>query len=424
VCSAIHPLSLASPFLRTLPLADYGLEWIHPRFPFAHPLDDGTAIIIEHSLHETAKRLGPDGSAYTRLLSPFVAQWQGLIRDLLGPLPFPPHQPILMARFGLHAIRSAAGLARNTFSSMQARAAFAGMAAHSMLPLETPLSGAFALIMGVLAHAVGWPMAREGSQSITQAMAAHLRELGGELITGRWIHSLDSLPESNLVLFDTSPTSVLRIAGDQLREGYRHRLSEYRYGPGVCKVDWALEEQIPWRASEVSGAGAVHLGGTLADIAQSEQAVWRGEHPKRPFVILVQQSQFDPTRAPEGKHTAWAYCHVPSGSNRDVSQQIEAQVEHYAPGFKDCILSRSVHTASQMEDYNPNYVGGDINVGVQDLGQTFTRPAVQWDPYRIPAKGETNQAQLFLCSSATPPGGGVHGMCGYHAAESALKNIR
>lgn len=420
VCSAIHPLGLASPFLRSLPLAEHGLEWVHPERPLAHPLDGARAVTIERSLGETASRLGPDGRTYRKLMQPFVEQWAGLMDDLLGPLPLPPRSPFLTARFGLSAIRSAVGLTRSSFHTEAAWAVFAGMAAHSILPLERPVTAAFGLMLGTLAHAVGWPLARGGSASITDAMASYLGELGGEIRTGEMVSSLEDIPSSRILLFDTSPDQVLEIAGGQLDPGYARRLANYRYGPGVCKVDWALHEPIPWLAPEVAGAGTVHLGGTLEEIALAERCVWRGEHPERPFVLLVQQSQFDPSRAPQGKHTAWAYCHVPNGSTVNVSDRIEAQIDRFAPGFRDCIAARHVLTAHEMERYNPNYLGGDINVGVQDLGQLFTRPAVQFDPYFIPSREGPFKDRLYLCSSATPPGGGVHGMCGYHAAESAL----
>lgn len=423
VCSAIHPLALASPFLSRLPLGNHGLEWVHPRFPLAHPLGDGRTVIVERSLEQTAVRLGHDGRSYSRLIGPFVRSWKGLVLDLLGPFPFPPTHPLLLARFGLQAIRPAARLAQSSFESQRARALFSGLAAHSILPLNRRPSAGFGLVLGVLAHAVPWPMARSGSRAITDAMASYLETLGGEIITGHRVTSLNEMPKSGCILFDTSPAQVLQIVGDVLEPDYRRRLQRYRYGPGVCKVDWALSEPIPWRDAEVGGAGAVHVGGSMEAIVRSEREVWSGGYPERPFVIVVQQSQFDLTRAPADRHTAWAYCHVPNGSERDVSETIEGQIERYAPGFQDCILDRSVLSARQLQSHNPNYVGGDINVGVQDLRQLFARPTFYRDPYRVPSSDDRFRNRLFLCSSATPPGGGVHGMCGFHAAGSAMRAL-
>jgi len=420
VCSAIHPLGLASPYLQSLPLAEFGLEWVDPDIPLAHPLDNGTAGTLHPSLRKTARGLGPDGDAYLRLMDPLVKNWQKLMADFLGPLPFPPRYPVAMTRFGLRAIRSAAGLARTKFRGDQARAVFAGMSAHSILPLNAPASASFGLMLGTLAHGVGWPMARGGSQELAQALGAYLQSLEGEIETGRRITSLDDIPETQAVLLDLTPRGILTVAGDNLAAGYRRQLENYRYGPGVCKVDWALDGPIPWQAEGARRAGTVHLGGTLDEIAAAEQAVWDGSHADPPFVLLAQQSLFDSTRAPKGKHTAWGYCHVPHGSDRDVSDLIESQIERFAPGFQDRILARHVRTAADMETYNPNYVGGDINGGVQNLRQLFTRPAVRWNPYRIPTRSGRRDPTLYICSSATPPGGGVHGMCGFHAAETVL----
>ncbi len=414
ICSAMHPLGLASPFFRELPLEKYDLDWIFPPTALAHPLDDGTAVLVEGSIEDTAANLGPDAAAYRRLMGPLVAGWQGLLDDTLGPLRFPAH-PLLMARFGLAALLPAATLARLVFRGVRARAVFAGMATHAMMPLSWPVTAAFGLMLGLAAHAVGWPLARGGSQHIADAMAAYLRSLGGEILTSHPVRSLADLPDTQAALFDVSPRQMLQIAGDRLPRGYRRTLSRFRYGVGTFKADYALDGPIPWRATECLHAGTVHLGGTLEEIAASEAAVWRGEHPKRPLVLLAQQSLFDPARAPEGKHTAWAYCHVPPGSRKDMTEPIEAQIERFAPGFRDRILACNTITAAEMEDYNPNYVGGDINAGVQDLRQFFTRPAPRLDPYATPVKG------LYLCSSSTPPGGGVHGMCGYYAAHSVLR---
>ncbi|MFQ5614734.1 MAG: phytoene desaturase family protein [Anaerolineae bacterium] len=415
VCSAIHPLGIGSPFFRALPLAEHGLAWIQPPLPLAHPLDDGTAVLLERSVEATGEALGRDAAAYRRLMAPLVGDWDRLAGDLLGPLPLPPRHPLTLARFGLKAIRSARGLAEGRFKAERARALFAGLAAHSLMPLEQPLTAAFGLILGLLGHATGWPLPRGGSQSISNALAGYLRSLGGEIVTGAPVASVDDLPPARAVLFDVTPRQLARIAGPHLPNRYRRRLMAYRYGPGAFKVDWALDGPIPWRAEACARAGTVHLGGSLAEIAAAERATWRGQHPERPYVLVAQQSLFDPTRAPEGKHTAWAYCHVPNGSTFDMTARIEAQLERFAPGFKDRVLSRSVKSPRQLERYNANYIGGDINGGVQDLRQLFARPTLRLRPYSTPNK------RLFICSSSTPPGGGVHGMCGYHAARTALR---
>lgn len=418
VCSAIHPLGLASPFFKDLPLGKYGLEWVHPSAPLAHPLDGGRAILLETSIDATAAQLGRDADAYRRLLKPYANKLDHLTEDLLGPLPLPPRHLSEVVSFGLQAIRSGKGFARSTFRDESARALFAGMAAHSILPLDQAITASFGLVMLIMGHQGGWPLARGGSQKITQAMADYLCSLGGEIRTGHRVTSLDELPPSRAIFFDTSPREVLKIAGDRLPARYRRQLEGYRYGAGVCKVDFALDGPIPWENPEVARAGTVHVGGTLEEIVASEAAAGRGEHVERPFVLLAQQSLFDPSRAPEGKHTVWAYCHVPNGSKVDMTPRIEAQIERFAPGFKKRIQARYTRLASDWEKYNPNYVGGDINTGAQDLWQFFTRPVWRLTPYRMPVKG------LYLCSSATPPGGGVHGMCGYHAAKTALKDLR
>ena len=417
ICSAIHPLGIASPFFRQLPLTDFGLEWIFPPLALAHPLDDGHTAILPRSLEESAASMGMDGNAYKDLMTPLVDSWQEILGDILGPLPVPPRHPFSLMRFGLQAMRSARGLADKHFQSDAARGLFAGLAGHGMLPLEEPTTASIALVLGMLAHTVGWPIPKGGSQAISNAMAAYLNSLGGEIITGQEVTSLDDLPDSKAVLLDVTPRQIVLICGERLPSRYRQRLENYRYGPGVCKVDYALSGAIPWKSVDCGRAGTVHLGGTLEEISVSESAVWRGEHPDKPLVLLAQQSLFDETRATDGQHTAWAYCHVPNGSTTDVSEHITAQIERFAPGFRDLILAKHVHTASQMQAYNPNYVGGDINGGVQDWRQLFTRPVARWSPYTTPVKG------LYICSSSTPPGGGVHGMCGYHAARSVLKEI-
>jgi phytoene dehydrogenase-like protein len=419
VCSAIHPLGLASSFFRTLPLEQYGLEWIHPLAPLAHPLDDGSAVVLERSIEETAAGLGGDAAAYRRLMGPLAARWDTIADAFLGPLRLAPlfRHPFMLGQFGLNAIRSARGLAEHLFREPRARALLAGTSAHWMLPLERPPSAAPGMVLGVLGHTVGWPMPKGGSQHIVDALAAYLRSLGGEIVTSLEVKSLEMLPASRVVLCDVTPRQLLRIAGSRLPSGYQRRLQRFRYGPGVFKLDLALDGPIPWRAAECSRAGTVHLGGALPEMAAAEAAIWRGEHPARPFVLLAQQSLFDPSRAPVGKHTAWAYCHVPHGSTFDMTGRIEAQIERFAPGFCDRVLARHTFSAVQMQDYNANYIGGDINGGVQDLWQLFTRPTIQVNPYATPIKG------VYLCSSSTPPGGGVHGLCGYFAAQAAMKDF-
>lgn len=419
ICSAIHPLALASPFLSALPLERYGIEWIHPTIPLAHPLDNGRAVTLERSLEATGESLGEDAAAYKRLMQPLVENWQMIIDDFFGPLSprkLLPH-PLKMARFCLPALRSASALARARFRGSAARAIFAGMSGHSMLPLETPTSAAAGLILGLLAHAVGWPLPRGGSQKIADALAAYLRDLGGEIVTGVEVKSLTELPAARAILCDLTPRQLLRLVGPYLSGLYKSQLRRYRYGPGVFKLDLALDGPIPWSAAACGRAGTVHVGGTLTEIARAERAVWRGEHPEQPYVLLAQQSLFDGTRAPASKQTVWAYCHVPGGSSVDMSGRIEAQIERFAPGFRERILARHCATAQEMERYNPNYVGGDINGGVQDLTQMFTRPVISLTPY------STSEKNLFICSSATPPGGGVHGLCGYFAAQAALRYL-
>jgi phytoene dehydrogenase-like protein len=419
VCSAIHPLGVGSPFFRALPLEEHGLEWIHPQVPLAHPLDDGEAAVLHRSVQATAETLGRDADAYRRLMLPLAQDCETILDAILGPLrPLRIlRHPLALARFGLGAIQPARAFAERRFKGREARALFAGMAAHSMLALEQPPSAASGLMLGLLGHAVGWPVARGGSQKIADAMSSYLRSLGGEITTDRPVASLDGLPQARAVLFDVTPRQLLRIAGDRLPEGYKRQLRRYRYGPGVFKVDLALDGPIPWKARGCVGAGTVHVGGTLREIAAAERAVTRGRHPERPFVLVAQQSLFDTTRAPQGKHTVWAYCHVPNGSKVDMTECIEAQIERFAPGFRDRIIGRSVMSPAQMELYNPNYVGGDINGGVQDLLQLFTRPAPRPSPYTTPSRG------IYICSSSTPPGGGVHGMCGYFAALAALRRM-
>lgn len=414
ICSAVHPLAVASPFFRTLPLADHGLEWISPPAALAHPLDNGAAVLLERSIKATAEQFGRDASAYQRLMEPFVVHWRQLETALLGPLRWPRH-PWTLARFGLHALRSASGLARSLFREQSAQALFAGLAAHSMLPLEQLATAAFGLVLGISGHAVGWPLPREGAQKITDALVSYLRSLGGEIEPNARVESLDDLPPAKLILCDVTPRQLLKIAGQRLPASYRRKLARYRYGVAAYKVDWALAGPIPWTADVCRRAGTVHLGGTFAEIAEAERAPWRGETTDTPFVLLAQPSLFDSTRAPEGKHTAWAYCHVPNGSTVAMAEHMEMQIERFAPGFRARILARSILPPRELEQHNANLIGGDINGGVQDLRQLFTRPTRRL--YATPVKG------LYLCSASTPPGGGVHGMCGYFAARAALREV-
>jgi len=413
LCSAVHPLAVASPFFSTLPLAQHGLSWQQPPAPLAHPLDGGRVVMVERSVGETAEGLGKDGAAYRALMEPLVANWNDLSRSLLGPLRLPRH-PLRLARFGLHALRSARGLACALSKDEPARALFAGMAAHSVLPLDSPASAGFGLVLGITAHAVGWPIPRGGSQKIADSLVDCLRSAGGEVVLGFEVRSLDQLPSRSVVLCDLVPRQFLRLTGNQLTPAYRRRLERYRYGPGVFKLDWALSGPIPWQSPDCHRAATLHLGGTLEEIAVSERAAWEGRTAERPFVLLAQPSLFDATRAPEGKHTAWAYCHVTNGSREDMTARIEAQVERFAPGFKELVLARSVLGPLELERHNPNLVGGDISGGANNLGQLFTRPTRRL--YR------TSSPKLYLCSASTPPGAGVHGMCGYYAAQAALKD--
>jgi phytoene dehydrogenase-like protein len=417
VASTVHALALLSPFLKALPLDRFGLQFAHPEAPFAHPLDDGTALVVECSIHATASALGGrDGRAYAKLVTPFVENSDPLMDALLGP--FSLRHPIAMARFGRHAIRSAEGLAKHAFESERVRAMFAGVAAHSTVPLDKLATSGYALGLIIAAHRVGWPVSRGGAQQLANALAAYLRSLGGEIVTDTPVESLAALPPSRVVLLDVTPRQLVRIAGNRLSRLYRWRLTRYRYGPGVFKVDWALDAPVPWRARECHRAGTLHLGGSLAEIAESERAAWDGRDCERPYVLVTQPSLFDPTRAPAGKHTLWAYCHVPNGSAVDMRERIERQIERFAPGFRDCIEEAHVMSPADLERSNANLVGGDIAGGAADLAQLYARPVASLNPYG------TSIDNVFLCSSSTPPGVGVHGMSGYHAARAAMKAMR
>lgn len=412
--SAIHPLAAASPFFRDLQLQQHGLEWVHPDAPLAHPLDNGTAVLLERSVQTTAHALDVDRHAYLRLMEPVVESWQAIAPVVQGPLR-PPRHPLAAARFGALAARPATMLARQVFEGERARALFAGNAAHSLLSLDAPITSGFGLTLGVLGHVVGWPFPRGGAQQIADALAVCLRGLGGEIITGSRAGRLEDLPPSRAVLCDLGPKGLLQIAGHLLPSRFKRTLERYRYGPGAFKLDWALDGPIPWKAWECRRAGTVHLGGALDEIADGEREVARGGHPERPFVLLAQQSLFDSSRAPDGRHTAWAYCHVPNSSTVDMTARVERQVERFAPGFRDRVLGRAVSTPADLEQMNANLVGGDVNGGMQDLIQLFARPRLRHVPYKTPVPG------LYICSASTPPGGGVHGLCGYFAAKAALR---
>jgi phytoene dehydrogenase-like protein len=416
VCSGCHPMGVLSPWFRTVPLDRYGLRWIRPPASVAHPLDDEPAVLLRRSLADTAADLGEDGPAYQKAMAPLLRDPHGLLADLLAPLRLPKH-PIHLLRFGVPGLLPATTAYRARFRGRRARALLAGCAAHSILPLERPLTAAVGMLFALTAHMDDWPVAAGGSQAIARALTAYLRDLGGHVETGRFVRSLADLPPARVVLFDTSPAQLAEVCEPLLPAPYVRRLRRYRYGPGAFKLDWALDGPIPWRDPRCLDASTVHLGGTLEEIAASEAAVWRGRHPERPFVLVVQQSQFDPSRAPAGQHTGYAYCHVPPGSDVDLTDVLERQVERFAPGFRDRILARHVMRTADLQAENPNYVGGAITGGVADLAQFFTRPVARRDPYTTP------NPRIFICSASTPPGGGVHGMCGYFAAHSALRRL-
>ena len=409
--SAVHPLAAGSPFFSSLPLGELGLEWIHSPAPLAHPLDDGSAVMLERNLGAAEQWLGQDGAAWRELMQPFSRRWSELAWEVLGPI-HPPRHPLLLASFGLSGMASARALVRR-FRDERTKALFAGLAAHSFLRLSDPFSAAFGILLAVAAHAVGWPIPRGGAQSITNALCRQLKNLGAEVKTSARVGNLAELSGYDLTLCDVTPRQLLQIAAGRLSAGYKKQLAKYRYGPGVFKVDYALHHPIPWKASECLRAATVHLGGSFAEIAESEAAMSSGRHAERPFVLLAQPSLFDSTRAPAGKHIAWAYCHVPNGSDFDMLARLEAQIERFAPGFRDCVLARRVFSTAQLETMDANLVGGDISGGAMNVSQAFLRPT--WRQYA------TSAQDIYVCSSSTPPGGGVHGMCGYHAAKLALR---
>jgi phytoene dehydrogenase-like protein len=416
VCSAIHPMAAGSPFFSQLPLHEHGLSFIHPPIAAAHPFENGRVILLKHSVEETASSLAEDGKHYIKLVGEIVKSWADISNDVLAPLHFPSH-PMSMAAFGLKAITSAEWLTKR-FQTREAKAFFAGMAAHSIQPLSNLSTSAIALVLLTSAHVNGWPLPKGGSQSIADALSSYFISLGGKIETNCIVTSLGQLPSSHAVLFDVTPRQLLKIAGHTFSSLYRWQLERYRYGMGVFKIDWALDAPIPFKAAACQEAGTVHLGDSIEEISESEKRAANGMISDKPFVLVAQQSLFDDTRAPLGKHTGWAYCHVPHASRQDMTEIIERQVERYAPGFRERIIGRHTMNTEQMESYNPNYIGGDIGGGVIDLGQLFTRPALRFSPYKTSAKG------IYICSSSTPPGGGVHGMCGYYAAKRVLKDMK
>jgi phytoene dehydrogenase-like protein len=417
VGSAVHPYGVGSPFFRGLPLGDFGLKWVSPDAPLAHPLDNG-AVMLEMSLDVTSNTLGRDGDTYRALMAPLVENWRILSDSILRPLLCVPTHPLLLARFGYRALPPATLLARTLFQDEPARALFGGLAAHATLPLDSPATSAAALVLGMLGHAVNWPFPKGGAQSLTDALTAYFRFLGGEIYVDHHVCKLVELPPARAVLLDVTPKQFLNMAGDRLPTGYQGWLKRYRYGPGVFKVDYALDGPVPWKDPNCLRAGTVHLGGTLREVAASERALGTPHPAEHPYVLAAQHSLFDATRAPAGKHTLWAYCHVPNGSTVDMTERIEAQLERFAPGFKDLVLARSTMNTADLERYSPNYVGGDIGGGAATLWQLVVRPVPSPTPYRTPLEG------VYLCSSSTPPGGGVHGMCGYWAARTVLQHLR
>ncbi len=413
--SAVHPMAVASPFFSALPLSEYGLEWIQPPAPVAHPLEDGTAVMLERDLGEAEAALGGDGKPWRRLFGPFAEHWKELAPEVLRPVSLFPRHPFLLARLGLLGFPSATAIAHMWFREVRAKALFAGLAAHSMLALDEPLTAAFGIMFAATAHAVGWPIPRGGAQSITTALCGYLESLGGKVYVSTRVEELAALGKYDVAMCDVTPRQLLQIADRRLSEGYRRSLHRYRYGPGIFKVDYALSSPIPWKAAECRRSATVHIGGTLEEIALSEDAMRHGKHAERPFILLSQPTLFDPSRAPEGKHIAWAYCHVPNGSTVDMLPRFEAQIERFAPGFRDCVLERHVFSPAALEAMDANLIGGDIGGGLMNLPQFLFRPTMRYYA--------TSARDIYICSSSSPPGGGVHGMCGYNAARLALKRL-
>lgn len=415
ICSAIHPLGAGSPVMASLPLAEHGLRWLHPSVAIAHPLDGGRAGLVTRDATDTASRLGTDGSSWLRRIAAQSSRWDDLLPMLLRPLAQIPRHPVTLARFGIPALAPASVLGTHWFDGDEARALFAGCSAHAFRPLSRPMTASFGLVLLASAHAVGWPVAAGGSQSIADALVSLLRQHGGDVQTDRRVSSFADIPEARAVLFDLAPSQVARIAGDRLSRRYRQRLEAFRHGPAAFKVDYALDGPVPWSNEGCRRAGTVHVGGTAEEVAHAEAEVAAGRHPERPFVLVAQQSVVDPSRAPAGKHTLWAYCHVPNGSTVDMTDAVERQIERFAPGFRDLVLARHVANPAWFEAHDNAYIGGDIGGGANDLMQLLFRPTVG-RPYRTPNPG------IFLCSASTPPGGGVHGMCGYNAAQTVLRS--
>lgn len=413
--SGVHPMAAGSPFFSTLPLQDYGLEWIHSPAALAHPFDDGTAVLLHRNFDDARAELGDDGQAWRRLMEPLAMHWAELERDILRPLIAVPRHPLLLARFGMDALPPANFVARRRFRTERTRALFAGLAAHSFLSLNQAISGSFGMVMGASAHAVGWPIPRGGSQSITKSLCGYLAALGGQIHTSTRIENFRQLPPCDLTLCDITPRQLLHMAGEKFSQSFRNKLTEYRYGPGVFKVDYAMNRPIPWKAAECLQAATVHVGGNMQEIAASEAAMSQGRISERPFVLVAQPTLFDPTRAPEGKHIAWVYCHIPNGSDFNMLENLENQIERFAPGFRDCVLARRIFSPAGLETMDANLVGGDISGGAMDIRQFLFRPT--WRQYGTSAK------DIYLCSSSTPPGGSVHGMCGYNAAKMALRRL-
>ncbi|WP_337993132.1 NAD(P)/FAD-dependent oxidoreductase [Sphingobacterium oryzagri] len=414
VCSAIHPMALASPFFRSLPLSAHGLELIYPDIAAAHPLDKESAAVLFSDYAKTIQHLGQDAAVYRRLTSAVVENWEALAQDTMGPLRFPKN-PLRLAAFGLDALQPATWIAKR-FSTQRAKALWGGMAAHSIQPLSNFSTAAIGIVLSAVGHRYGWPIPKGGSQSIAAALINYYKSLGGQVQTGFWLKDVRALPKHEVLLLDLTPKQILALTGVEWSVRYRKQLSSYQYGMGVFKVDWALSDPTPFKDAAASRAGTVHLGNTFAEIAENEWRTSKGQHVAQPFVLFSQPSLFDTERSPAGKHTGWAYCHVPHGSTVDMRPAIEKQIERFAPGFKDTILATHTFNTRELEAYNPNYVGGDINGGLMNLAQLYTRPTWKLTPYR------TSEKNIYICSSSTPPGGGVHGMCGFHAAKTALSD--
>ena len=417
ICSAIHPFGVGSPFLQTLPLHEFGLEWVYPEAAVAHPFDEGTAILLKKSIEDTAQQFGKGAKSYQDLMQPIVKDWEKIAPDFLGPFTLPKY-PFLFTSFGLKAVQSARSIAFRYLKEKYSRGFFAGIAAHSILPLDKVVSAGIALVLGALGHKVGWPFPKGGAQKLANAMGSYYKSLGGIIQTQFEVRAMADIPSTQVVLFDITPQQLLQLEGLDFPHLYRRQLQNYRYGPGIFKVDWALSGSIPFKAKDCLKAATIHLGGTFEEIAEAEKLPWQGQHAEKPYVLLVHQTPFDAIRAPEGKHTAWGYCHVPNGSTVDMTARIENQIERFAPGFKDTIVARHTMNTVEVNRYNANYIGGDIIGGAATLSQLFTRPAIRWSPYTTPKKG------IYICSSSTPPGGGVHGMCGYHAARKVLRDLK